>query len=244
MRTPWSEFWRKFRGSTSRSSPAASCCCWSSLAILAPWIVPYDAENFFDYDTLNAPPSVAALVRRRLARPRHLQPHPDGRAHLACRGLRLGGGRRGDRHAAGPGRRVLRRLVGPRDHAPVRRAVRLPRHPARHRHRRHPRRRHGQRDHRRRDLQHPDVRPPGARQHAGAQAPHLHRGGAQHRRVGLRRSSLRHIFPGTISAVVVYFSHAHRHLDHHRGEPVVPRHGRAAADAGMGRDARTRRART
>ena len=31
---------------------------------------------------------------------------------------------------------------------------------------------------------------------------------------------------------------AHRHVDHHRREPVVPRHGRAAADARMGRDAR------
>ena len=31
-------------------------------------IVPYDAENFFDYDRLNAPAVVAALVRRRPAR--------------------------------------------------------------------------------------------------------------------------------------------------------------------------------
>ena len=30
---------------------------------------------------------------------------------------------------------------------------------------------------------------------------------------------------------------AHRHVDHHRGEPVVHRPGRAAADAGVGRDA-------
>ena len=36
------------------------------------------------------------------------------------------------------------------------------------------------------------------------------------------------------------FLAAHRHVDHHRGEPVVPRHGRAAADARMGRDARRR----
>jgi len=28
-----------------------------ALAILAPWIAPFDAENFFDYDTLNSPPS-------------------------------------------------------------------------------------------------------------------------------------------------------------------------------------------
>ena len=27
------------------------------IAILAPWIVPFDAENFFDYDALNSPPT-------------------------------------------------------------------------------------------------------------------------------------------------------------------------------------------
>ena len=30
-----------------------------AVAIVAPWIVPYDAENFFDYDKLNAGPSAA-----------------------------------------------------------------------------------------------------------------------------------------------------------------------------------------
>ena len=36
-------------------------CSWSLLvvvAIVAPWIVPYDAETFFDYDRLNALPSL------------------------------------------------------------------------------------------------------------------------------------------------------------------------------------------
>ena len=61
-------------------------------------------------------------------------------------------------------------------------------------------------DRRGRGLQHPDVRAAGARQHAGAQAPDLHRGGAQPRRHRTRTIMLRHIFPGTISAVVVYFS--------------------------------------
>jgi ABC-type dipeptide/oligopeptide/nickel transport system permease subunit len=27
------------------------------VAILAPWIVPFDPENFFDYDALNSPPT-------------------------------------------------------------------------------------------------------------------------------------------------------------------------------------------
>ncbi len=30
-----------------------------ALAILAPWIAPYDAENFFDYDRINEGPSLA-----------------------------------------------------------------------------------------------------------------------------------------------------------------------------------------
>ena len=132
-------------GSTSRWSPACSWCCWSSSRSLAPWIVPYDAENFFDYDKLNARPSRQPLVRRRRARSRHLQPHPDGRAHLACRRLSLGRGRRGHRHDPRAARRLLRRLVGPHHHADLRRAVRVSRHPARDRHRRDPRRRHGER---------------------------------------------------------------------------------------------------
>ncbi len=28
------------------------------VAVIAPWIVPYDAENYFDYDSLNALPSL------------------------------------------------------------------------------------------------------------------------------------------------------------------------------------------
>ena len=61
-------------------------------------------------------------------------------------------------------------------------------------------------DRRRGGLQHSDVRAPGARQHAGAQAPDVHRGGAQPRRVGRHDHRSGTSFPGTISAVVVYFS--------------------------------------
>jgi glutathione transport system permease protein len=28
-----------------------------AVAVLAPWLAPFDAENFFDYALLNAPPS-------------------------------------------------------------------------------------------------------------------------------------------------------------------------------------------
>ena len=34
---------------------------------------------------------------------------------------------------------------------------------------------------------------------------------------------MRHILPGTISPIVVWH-HAHRHLHHHRGQPVIPGH--------------------
>ena len=57
VRTPWSEFWRKFRKQHIALAAGAFVLALVALAILAPWIVPFDAENFFDYDTLNAPPS-------------------------------------------------------------------------------------------------------------------------------------------------------------------------------------------
>src|SRR4030095_14288563 len=54
VRTPWTELWRK-----DRTQHVAVVAGWFVallvvVAILAPWIVPYDAENFFDYDSLNA----------------------------------------------------------------------------------------------------------------------------------------------------------------------------------------------
>ena len=59
VRTPWSEFWRKFRKQKVALVAAAFVALLVVAAIGAPWIVPYDAENFFDYDRLNAPPSLA-----------------------------------------------------------------------------------------------------------------------------------------------------------------------------------------
>jgi glutathione transport system permease protein len=57
VRTPWTEFWRKFRKQHIALAAGAFVLALVALAILAPWIVPFDAENFFDYDTLNSPPS-------------------------------------------------------------------------------------------------------------------------------------------------------------------------------------------
>jgi glutathione transport system permease protein len=61
VRTPWSEFWRKFRKQHVAVVAGVFVAMLVVVAILAPWIVPYDAENYFDYDSLNALPSLKHL---------------------------------------------------------------------------------------------------------------------------------------------------------------------------------------
>jgi glutathione transport system permease protein len=58
VRTPWTEFWRKFKKQRVAVVAGAFVAVLVVVAILAPWIVPFDAENFFDYDSLNATPSL------------------------------------------------------------------------------------------------------------------------------------------------------------------------------------------
>ena len=57
VRTPWSEFWRKFMRQHVAVIAGVFVLLLVAAAILAPWIAPYDAENFYDYDRLNALPS-------------------------------------------------------------------------------------------------------------------------------------------------------------------------------------------
>jgi glutathione transport system permease protein len=59
IRTPWSEFWRKFRKQHVALAAGIFVLLLIAVAIIAPHIVPYDPENFFDYDALNAGPSAA-----------------------------------------------------------------------------------------------------------------------------------------------------------------------------------------
>ncbi|WP_197340475.1 glutathione ABC transporter permease GsiD [Ralstonia solanacearum] len=57
VRTPWSEFWRKFRKQHLALGAGVFVIALVAVAILAPHIVPFDPENYFDYDALNAGPS-------------------------------------------------------------------------------------------------------------------------------------------------------------------------------------------
>ena len=59
VRTPWTEFWRKFRMQHVAMGAAVFVLLLVAVAILAPWLAPYDAENFFDYDKINTGPSAA-----------------------------------------------------------------------------------------------------------------------------------------------------------------------------------------
>lgn len=74
VRTPAREFWRKFRKQKLAVLAGVFVLLLLLVAIFAPWIVPFDPENYFDYDALNAAPSwvhwmgVDALGRDELSR--------------------------------------------------------------------------------------------------------------------------------------------------------------------------------
>lgn len=58
VRTPWHEFWRRFRRQHMAMTAALFVILLIVVAIFARWIAPYDAENYFDYDNLNNGPSL------------------------------------------------------------------------------------------------------------------------------------------------------------------------------------------
>lgn len=58
VRTPWSEFRRRFRRQPVAMSAGLFVLLLIVLAFIAPLIAPFDAENYFDYDRLNQGPSL------------------------------------------------------------------------------------------------------------------------------------------------------------------------------------------
>ena len=58
VRTPWSEFWRRFRRQPVAMTAGLFVLLLIVLAFIAPLIAPFDAENYFDYDRLNQGPSL------------------------------------------------------------------------------------------------------------------------------------------------------------------------------------------
>ena len=58
IHTPWHEFWRRFRRQPVAMGAGIFVLLLIAVAIVAPWIAPYDAENYFDYDRLNEGPSL------------------------------------------------------------------------------------------------------------------------------------------------------------------------------------------
>ena len=57
VRTPWGECWRRFKKQPVGIVAALFVLLLVFVAVFAPWIVPFDPENFFDYDMLNTGPS-------------------------------------------------------------------------------------------------------------------------------------------------------------------------------------------
>lgn len=58
VRTPWYEFWRRFRRQRIALLAGGFVLLLVAAALLAPYLAPYDAENYFDYDRLNDGPSL------------------------------------------------------------------------------------------------------------------------------------------------------------------------------------------
>ena len=59
VRSPWFEFWRKFKKQRLAFAALVFIALLAVVAILSPWIAPYDAETYFDYDKINQLPSRA-----------------------------------------------------------------------------------------------------------------------------------------------------------------------------------------
>lgn len=59
VRTPWREFWRKFKKQRVAVAALVFVTLLVLIAVFAPWLVSFDPEGYFDYDRLNEGPSAA-----------------------------------------------------------------------------------------------------------------------------------------------------------------------------------------
>ncbi|PKH20876.1 glutathione ABC transporter permease GsiD [Enterobacterales bacterium CwR94] len=57
VQTPWRTFWQRFRQQPVALLAGIFVLLLVVVAIFAPWLAPFDAENYFDYDRLNQGPS-------------------------------------------------------------------------------------------------------------------------------------------------------------------------------------------
>lgn len=58
VRTPWKEFLRRLRRQPVAMLAGGLVLLLIAIALVAPWLAPFDAENYFDYDRLNEGPSM------------------------------------------------------------------------------------------------------------------------------------------------------------------------------------------
>lgn len=57
LRSPGAEFWRKFKNQRVALVALGFVTLLVLMALCAPWLVPYDAEDYFDYERISALPS-------------------------------------------------------------------------------------------------------------------------------------------------------------------------------------------
>lgn len=235
VRTPWHEFWRRFRRQHVALVAGLFVLLLVAAALFAPYLTPFDAENYFDYDRLNEGPSLVHwLGVDSLGRDIFSRILMGTRISLAAGVFSvLAGGLIGtllgllagyyegwwdritmricDVLFAFPGILLAIGVVAIMGSgmANVIIAVAIFSIPAFARL---------------------------VRVIPGAEAPDLYRVGTQHRRFGLDHHRAAY-FAGHSFVDCGVFHHAYRHFHHYRRQPVVPWPGRAAADAGVGRDA-------
>ena len=58
IHTPGRAFWQRFRRQPVAMAAGIFVLLLLAVALLAPWLAPFDAENYFDYDRLNEGPSM------------------------------------------------------------------------------------------------------------------------------------------------------------------------------------------